>query len=195
MESFGGTENLEQPPGIMPGRATCCVPLCRNNFKNSHGLAFYRTPKAKRIRREYVRLLRNDNLNLNSDSTRICSLHWDGGEKRSRTHLPSIFPWSKQKRWTTNSIQVRGNFEFKSQEKKNWHFLYRNGRWGWLSKWSVSWADWRGLSKQQCFTDSFLLWYWDANWNNRIISRSIGIWIKIDRREKRQISKRKRRVD
>ena len=97
MESFGGTENPEQPPGIMPGRATCCVPLCPNNFKNSHGLAFYRIPKAKRIRREYVRLLRNDNLNLNSDSTRICSLHWDGGEKRSRTHLPSFFPWSKKK--------------------------------------------------------------------------------------------------
>ena len=146
----------------MPGRATCCVPLCPNNFKNSHGLAFYRIPKAKRIRREYVRLLRSDNLNLNSDSARICSLHWDVGEKRSRTHLPSIFPWSKK--WTTNSIQVRGNFEFKSQEKNNWHFLYRNGRWGWLSEWSVSWADWWGHSKQQCFTDSFLLWYWDANW-------------------------------
>ena len=58
----------------------------------------------------------------------------------------------KTKTWTTNSIQVRGNFEFKSQEKKNWHFLYRNGRWGWLSKWSVSWGDWRGHSKQQCFT-------------------------------------------
>ena len=69
-----------------------------------------------------------------------------------------------KKKWTTNSIQVRGNFEFKSQEKNNWHFLYRNGRWGWLSEWSVSWADWWGHSKQQCFTDSFLLWYWDANW-------------------------------
>ena len=46
---------------------------------------------------EYPRLLRNDNLNLNSDSTRICSAYWDGGEKRSRTHLPSFFPWSKQK--------------------------------------------------------------------------------------------------
>ena len=96
---------------------------------------------------EYPRLLRNDNLNLNSDSTRICSAHWDGGEKRSRTHLPSFFPWSKKKTWTTNSIQVRGNFEFKSQEKRRWHFSYRNGRWGWLSKWSVSWADWRGHSK------------------------------------------------
>ena len=92
----GGPENPHQPPGIMPGHATCCVPLCPNNFKNSHGLAFYRIPKARHIRREQVRLLRNDNLYLNSDSTRICSAHWDGGEKRNRSHLPSIFPWSKK---------------------------------------------------------------------------------------------------
>ena len=94
---LAGTEKPEQLPGIMPGHATCCMPLCPNNFKDSHGLAFYRIPKARRIRREYVRLLRNDNLNLNSDSTRICSAHWGSGEKRSRTHLPSIFPWSKKK--------------------------------------------------------------------------------------------------
>ena len=110
---WGGTENPEQPPGIMPGRATCCVPLCPNNFKNSHGLAFYRIPKAKRIRREYVRLLRNDNLNLNSDSARICSLHWDGGEKRSRTHLPSIFPWSKKK---VNNEFYTGQRQLRIQE-------------------------------------------------------------------------------
>ena len=90
MGSFGGTEKPEQPPGIMPGHANCRVPLRLNNFKNSHCLAFYQIPKARRIRREYVRLFQN------SDSTRICSAHWDGGEKRSRTHLPSIFPWSKK---------------------------------------------------------------------------------------------------
>ena len=98
MESFGWTEKPEQPTGIMPGHANCRVPLRLNNFKNSHCLAFYQIPKARRIRPECVRLLRNDNLNLNSDSTRICSAHWDGGEKRSRTHLPSIFPWSKKTR-------------------------------------------------------------------------------------------------
>ena len=31
-------------------------------------------------------LLWIDDLNLSSDSTRNCSAHWDGGEKRSRTH-------------------------------------------------------------------------------------------------------------
>ena len=48
--------------------------LCTNNFRNSPGLAFHRIPKARHIPREYVRLLRNSNLKLNSESTRICIL-------------------------------------------------------------------------------------------------------------------------
>ena len=64
----------EQPPWIMTRHASCCVPLCTNNFRNSPGLAFYRIPKTRRIQREYVRLFRNANLKLNSDSTRICIL-------------------------------------------------------------------------------------------------------------------------
>ena len=57
-DRLGGEEDPDQPPGIMPGHATWCVPLCPNNFKNSHDLVFYRMPNARRIRREYVRLLR-----------------------------------------------------------------------------------------------------------------------------------------
>ena len=60
-------------------------------------MTFYRIPKKESIRRDYVRLLRNDNLKLESDSTRVCSAHWTGGKKLSRDHLPSIFPWSKKK--------------------------------------------------------------------------------------------------
>ena len=69
---FGG--QVEQPPGIMTRHASSCVPLCTNNFRNSPGLAFHRIPKARRIPREYVRLLRNADLKLNSESTRICIL-------------------------------------------------------------------------------------------------------------------------
>ena len=60
-------------------------------------MTFYRIPKKESIRREYVRLLRNDNLKLESDSTRVCSAHWTGDKKLSRDILPSIFPWSKKK--------------------------------------------------------------------------------------------------
>ena len=57
----------------MTRHACCCVLLCTNKFRNSLGLGFYRVPKTRRIQREYVhvRLFRNANLNLNSDSTRI----------------------------------------------------------------------------------------------------------------------------
>ena len=41
-------------------------------------------------------LIRNNNLKLKSDNTRICSRHFEGGEKLSPNHLPSIFPWSKE---------------------------------------------------------------------------------------------------
>ena len=72
------------------------MPLCTNNLRNSSDVTFYRIPKKQSIRREYVRLLRNTNLKLDSDSTRICSAHWNGGRKLSRSNLPSIFPWSKK---------------------------------------------------------------------------------------------------
>ena len=32
---------------------------------------------------------------LESSHTRICSAHFEGGEKKYRRQLPSIFPWSK----------------------------------------------------------------------------------------------------
>ena len=62
MGLFGGTPN--RPFGKMPKHANCCVPLCTNNFRNNSGLTFYRIPKEKSIRREYVRLIRNENLIL-----------------------------------------------------------------------------------------------------------------------------------
>ena len=91
--------------------------MCTNNFRNSTnstGLTFYRIPKKESIRREYIRLLRNDNLKSKSESTRVYSAHWTGGKKLSRDHLPSIFPWSKKKTaaerrilsWTESTANV-----------------------------------------------------------------------------------------
>ena len=70
----GGGGQSEQPLGIVTRHATCWVPLCTNNFRNSPGLAFHRIPKTRHIHREYVRLFRNADLKLNSDSTGICIL-------------------------------------------------------------------------------------------------------------------------
>ena len=79
----------------MPKPVNCCVPGCFNNFRNSSGLQYYRIPKDSFLRKEYKRLLRNETLKLNSDNTRICSTHFEGGKKRDRNQLPSFFPWSK----------------------------------------------------------------------------------------------------
>ena len=86
-----------RPSWIMPKHKSCCVPLCTNNFRNSTRMTFYRIPKKESIRREYVRLLRNDSFKLEPGITRVCYAHWTGGKKLSRDHLPSIFPWSKKK--------------------------------------------------------------------------------------------------
>ena len=76
---------------------SCCVPLCTNNFLNSPNLSFYQIPKDRNLQKKYVVLIRCNNLKVQSDNTRICSAHFEGGEKMSRSHLPSIFPWSKKR--------------------------------------------------------------------------------------------------
>ena len=53
-------------------------------------------------------LIRSNNLKVQSDNTRICSAHFEGGEKMSRSHLPSIFPWSK-KRCQRRALSSRMN--------------------------------------------------------------------------------------
>ena len=85
----------------------CCVPLCTNNFRNSPNLSFYRIPKDSKLQKKYVVLIRNKNLKLKSGNTRICSAHFEGGEKLSRNHLPSIFPWNKEhsKRRTISRVR------------------------------------------------------------------------------------------
>ena len=42
-------------------------------------------------------MIRNKTLKLNSDYTRICSEHFQGGRKTNPDDLPSIFPWTKAK--------------------------------------------------------------------------------------------------
>ena len=79
----------------MAKHANCCVPGCTNNYRTKHGLSYYRIPKDKKLRRQYKILIRNATLKLDADNTRICGDHFGGGHKRSRLHLPSIFPWSK----------------------------------------------------------------------------------------------------
>lgn len=78
----------------MPKRVKCCIPGCGNSYKNKGTLRFFRIPKDPDVRNTYRLLLRDQRVRLDSDGTRICSAHFESGVKRSRTHLPNIFPWN-----------------------------------------------------------------------------------------------------
>ena len=52
------------------------------------------TRQKKSFRRLYEKLIRNENLKLNAQHTRICGDHFPDGERMCRTQLPSIFPWT-----------------------------------------------------------------------------------------------------
>ena len=76
----------------------CCVPGCTNSHRNKPSrFKFYCIPKDTELRKRYDIILRNATLKIDSTTTRICADHWENGEKLSRSHLPSIFPWSKPK--------------------------------------------------------------------------------------------------
>ena len=47
-----------------------------------------------KVRRLYEKLIRNKNLKLNAQHTRICGDHFPDEERMYRTQLPSIFPWT-----------------------------------------------------------------------------------------------------
>ncbi|XP_015757044.1 PREDICTED: uncharacterized protein LOC107336483 [Acropora digitifera] len=79
----------------MPKSVNCCVPGCTNNFRNNPGIKYYRISKDEKVRRRCEILIRNATLKVKSDNTRICEQHFEGGIKKSRYDLPSIFPWSK----------------------------------------------------------------------------------------------------
>ena len=51
--------------------------------------------------------------------TRICCEHWEGGQKLSRTHLPSIFPWteSKQPRRVISKASQEATDKYKRKRK------------------------------------------------------------------------------
>ena len=46
----------------MPKPVNCCVPGCFKNFRNSPDLHYYKIPKDQTIRKEYVRIIRNQTL-------------------------------------------------------------------------------------------------------------------------------------
>lgn len=104
---------------------SCCVPGCTNSHRNKPPeFKFYCLPTDLELRKKYDVLIRNDNLKVTSIHTRICCEHWEGGHKLSRTHLPSIFPWteSKQPRRVISKASQEAIDKYKRKRKrKNSH--------------------------------------------------------------------------
>jgi len=67
-------------------------------------------------------LLQNETLKLNSDNTRICSTHFEGGKKLNRNQPPSISPWSKptvEHRELKRVIQIEVKIQRKRRKVTN----------------------------------------------------------------------------
>ena len=81
----------------MPG-FTCCVPGCYNNNKKQRHLKFYNFPKDQEERRIWVtsigRAGNAGKFSLFTPTTghRVCSGHFDGGEKTYMIKRPTVFP-------------------------------------------------------------------------------------------------------
>ena len=58
------------------GKFSCCVPGCTNNWRNSPEKKFHTLPSDAKVRRLYEKLIRNENLKLNAQHTRICGDHF-----------------------------------------------------------------------------------------------------------------------
>ena len=67
------------------GKFSCCVPGCTNNWRNSPEKKFHTLPSDAKVRRLYEKLIRNENLKLNAQHTRICGDHFPDGERMCRT--------------------------------------------------------------------------------------------------------------
>ena len=78
----------------------CCVPLCSIGTKTSHTmLNFTAYPRIQKYGERTMCYLEMIVKNLiDSDNTRVCSVHWEGGRKLSGTHLSTVFPWTTAKK-------------------------------------------------------------------------------------------------
>ena len=86
----------------------CCAPGCSNSRKTRGDLQFYRIPKDINRRRVWLKRIRRKNFSP-TDNTRLCSVHFFGGQKsdemESVSYNPSIFKHSHVKPKLTRSTK------------------------------------------------------------------------------------------
>ena len=67
---------------IKMGKFSCCihVPGCTSNWRNSPNMKFHTLPTQPKVKKTYVRLIRNATLKKDTLTTRICGAHFPNGE-------------------------------------------------------------------------------------------------------------------
>ena len=76
------------------GGFTCCVPGCFSNSKRDVNLSFYGFPKEKNLRKRWLHKISRKNFSP-STGHRVCSLHFEGGQKNYMNNVAVIFPLAK----------------------------------------------------------------------------------------------------
>ena len=73
----------------------CIVPMCTNN-SNMSELSFYRLPlHDQNLLQRWIVNIRRENIRINEYS-RVCSDHFEGGKKKGKDAVPTIFEWTKE---------------------------------------------------------------------------------------------------
>ena len=74
----------------------CSIPGCTSRVKKAgcRDISFHRLPLDSAQREQWLNSIQRT-ISI-SASTRICSLHFEGGRKTSDVAVPTIFPWSKE---------------------------------------------------------------------------------------------------
>ena len=85
----------------------CCVLYCHASSARHTQLSWYRLPKDKETKRQWGALIRNDTLQVDSNGTSVCGLHFLGGRKTYDIRLPSIFPWTPEWSEVVNEYNSR----------------------------------------------------------------------------------------
>ena len=69
----------------------CCVPLCKNSYRNNPELFWYVIQKDPSLRKEWLNKISRKNFNPTA-THRVCSAHFVGGKKTYMNKIPTIVP-------------------------------------------------------------------------------------------------------
>ena len=74
----------------------CSIPGCQSRSGRNKELSFCRAPARKS--ENFVQWMLKTRIKKITRNTRICSKHFKNGKPSGRHDIPSIFPWSKNRR-------------------------------------------------------------------------------------------------